>query len=190
VWPGSVSRLRSLKSVAVVDVIGPLNAVQQVQVADFVLMELLKHGYQALERGQIQKVVKEIDFQNSGLTRRDAALKTGRMLNTPAVVIVNVPEWGGKMTMGVKVIEVETGAIMFMGDATGSTGAAASTLIGAAVGAAVGYGIGDSSSGRHGGTVIGGVVGGAAGYAFSSSQRKVVKKMIVVMFKNLPKKHW
>ncbi|MCP3886831.1 MAG: hypothetical protein GY700_15440, partial [Propionibacteriaceae bacterium] len=149
---GYGGRLASLKTIAVVDVIGRLNEPQKVEVSDFFVMELLKHGFQPLERGQIQKVVKEIKFQHSGLTRRDAAIETGRMLNTPAVVVINVPKWGGKSTMTAKIIEVETGAIMFIGEAAGNTGSVASTLAGAAIGAAAGYGIGDSSSGRRAGT--------------------------------------
>ena len=186
VRPGYGGRLASLKTIAVVDVIGPMNKVQKIEVADFFTMELLKHGYQPLERQQVQKIVKEINFQHSGLTRQDAAVKTGQMLNTPAIVVINVPRWGGKTTMTAKIIEVETGAVMFMGEAAGSTGAVASTLIGAAVGAAAGYGIGDSSSGRSAGAAIGGVLGGATGYALSSSQRRVVKRMVAQIFVNLP----
>jgi len=183
---GYGGRLANAEKIAVVAVVGRMHQAQKNEVADFVTMELARRGYVPVERLQVAQILKAQKFEHSGHTPEASAVRIGRMLNVPVVVLVNVPKWGGKTRMNVKLIEVESSVVMLLGEASGSTGSVLSTVAGAVVGGAAGYGLGGSSSGRRFGTVTGAVIGGVVGHSLSGSQRKTVKKMIGVMLESLP----
>lgn len=54
-------------------------------------MELIRKGYSVVSRSDVQRVIKEIQFQNSGLTdSAQQAAKIGKILNVPGFVLVAV----------------------------------------------------------------------------------------------------
>lgn len=58
-------------------------------VEDQFIEKLLEKGYQVAARSDVEQVLREIQFQQSGLTAADAA-KVGRMLNVSAVIVVSI----------------------------------------------------------------------------------------------------
>jgi hypothetical protein len=149
------------------------------QIANMFQMELMRKGYACVERAEIQRVLKEQEFQASGITTSESATQAGRILNVPVVMLVSVPEFDEKISVTAKLVRVEDGVLLWVGDGSGSTGKTASTIFGAVVGAAAGVvlGGGDSSD-RVAGGVIGGVVGGLAGNVMSPSVEKQFKKVV------------
>ena len=178
----------SLNKVAIVEVIGRVygDTVKN-QISDYYTMELIKRGYAVVERSQVQAVLKEQEFQASDITTNEGAAQAGKVLNVPAVMLINIPKYKERMEMTAKLIDVEDGTILWIGSGTGSTGKTLATIVGAAAGAAAGAVIaGGDSSDRVIGGVAGGVLGGVAGNALSPNQAKQVKKIISKVCETLP----
>jgi uncharacterized protein YcfJ len=89
--------------------------------------------------------------------------------------------------MTAKMIDVEEGNIIWIGEGSGSTNKTLGTVLGAAAGAVVGGVVAGGDSGdRTLGAVAGGVLGGVAGNALSPEQEGQIKKVIQKVCKDLP----
>ena len=155
------------------------NAGVQQQIATMFELELLRKGYHCVTRTEINRVVKEQELQASGITSSEGIAAAGRILNVPVVMIVTVPEFEEKISVTAKLVKVEDGDLLWVGEGSGSTGKTASTIFGAAVGAAAGAVLGGGDSGdRVAGGVIGGVLGGVAGNVMSPTVEKQFKKIV------------
>ena len=175
--------------VAVVNVRGDLagKAVRQ-QIFDYIAMELMKKGHTVIEREQMQSILEEQKFQRSDITTSQEAAMAGRVLNVPAVVMAAVNVRGERVTMTLKMVEVETAALLWTGTASGTTGRVLSTVGGAVVGAAGGVALGGDETGKIAGGVLGGALGGAAGHQLAPSEDRVIRKLLRKVFKTLPQK--
>ena len=178
----------TLEKVAILDVSGAVRGdAAKNQIGDFFAMELVKRGYQPVERAEVQKLLKEQEFQASDITSDSGAAEAGKILNVPAVLLVNIPTYKEEMNMTAKIINVEDGGILWVGSASGSTGKTLSTIVGAAAGAAVGaVAAGGDTSDRVAGGVIGGVLGDVAGNALSPQQAEQVQKLIKKLCEEMP----
>jgi hypothetical protein len=180
-----------LDKIAIVEVTGRVyGETVKNQISNLFTMALMKKGYTFIERKSVQTILKEQEFQASDLTTDAGAARAGRILNVPAVMMIDIPKYQGeKMDMSAKLIDVENGTILWMGTGSGSTGRGLATIGGAIAGAAAGAVLaGGDSSDRVIGGVIGGVVGGVAGNALSPSQEKQVKKVVADVVKGFPSK--
>lgn len=177
-----------LNKVAIVEVSGAVAGdTAKDQIGHFFAMELVKRGYTVVERGKVQALLKEQEFQASDITTDEGAAKAGKVLNVPAVVIISIPTYKEEMNMTAKMIDVEDGSILWLGSGFGSTGKTFSTILGAAAGAAAGAVVaGGDSSDRVVGGVIGGVLGGVAGQALSPQQAEQVQKLTKKVCENMP----
>ena len=178
----------TLDKVAVLEVSGAVrgDAVKN-QIGDFFSMELVKRGYTAVERAQVQALLKEQEFQSSGVTSDEDAAKAGHVLNVPAVLLINIPTYKEEINMTAKIVSVEDGSILWIGNGSGSTGKTFSTILGAAAGAAAGAVIaGGDTRDRVAGGIIGGVLGGVAGQALSPQQAEQVQKIIKKVCESMP----
>lgn len=174
------------KEVAIVNVTGALaNPAAQNQIADFFLMELMKRGYSPVERERVQALLEEQQFQASDVTSQQDMAKAGEILNVPAVMLINIPEFGEDMSFTAKMLEVETGSIIWIGSGEGSTGKWLSTIGGAAVGAAAGSAVSGKDD-RVIGAVAGGALGGVAGHALAPKKAKQARKVIAKICESLP----
>ena len=178
-----------LEKVAVLEVTGPVysDAVKN-QIGDFFAMELLKRGFTVVERAQVQALLKEQKFETSGVTSEKNAAKAGQVLNVPAVMLINIPDYKEeKMSMTAKIVNVEDGTVLWLGSGSGSTGKTLSTILGAAVGAAAGAAVGGHDrNDRVIGGVAGGVLGGVAGRAMTPQQAEQVQKIIKKVCETMP----
>jgi hypothetical protein len=175
-----------LNKVAVLDVTGQtLSEAARNQIADFFAMELLKRGFAPVERAQVQSLLKEQKFQVSGQTSTDDAARAGRILNVPAVILINIPVYDENISMTAKMVNVEDASIMWAGSGSGSTGRMLSTIFGAAAGAGAGAIV--AGEGHHEvGGIAGGMLGGAAGYGLSPQKAEQFQKIIKKVCDNLP----
>jgi hypothetical protein len=178
-----------LDKVAIIEVTGSIygEAVKN-KMIDMFTMELIKRGYTVIERSKVQSLLKEQQFQSSGVTSSDNAARAGKILNVPAVMLINVPKYkDDKMDVTAKLIDVETAEILWIGNGTGSTNRGLATVGGAILGAAAGAVLAGGDTGdRVLGAVAGGAVGGVAGYALSPEQETQVRKIVAETCKELP----
>lgn len=167
----------SIAKVAIVDVTGRLDEGSRNQIGDFFTMGIMKKGYSVIERQQVKQMLAEQQFQQGDITTNQDAARAGRVLNVPAVVLVNMSELAEEMMLTAKLIDVETAEITWVGSVSGSTGRTVATVAGGAAGVAAGVALGGSSSGRLVGGVAGGAVGALGARALTPSEISHVRKM-------------
>lgn len=107
----------------------PAQSDQQRIVEDEFVQVLVQKGYSLVSRSDIASVVKEQQFQRSGLTEDNAAA-LGKLLNVPAVFVLRITESAtenqrdprtgaavivGRASLGARLVSVETGAIWWTG---------------------------------------------------------------------------
>jgi hypothetical protein len=178
-----------LDKVAVLDVTGEGSQAERNQIGDFFVLEFLKKGYAPVERQQVDALLKEQGFQNTtGITSTEGAVKAGRILNVPAVILVSVPDNEEEVSMTAKLVDVEDGTILWQGTGHGKKNTWLATVLGAAAGAGAGAAVGNSmgSDGAVIGGVAGGVVGGMAGQAFTPQQAEEVQKIVKQVCRQMP----
>jgi phosphopantetheinyl transferase (holo-ACP synthase) len=183
-----------IDKIAIVEVTGRVySEAAKNRISDLFAMKLMEKGYKLIERKNIKTLLKEQQFQASDLTTKESAAKAGRILNVPAVMIIDIPKYsGGKMQVTAKLIDVEDATVLWIGQGQGDTGKGLSTVVGAVAGAVGGAAIGNVASGgnRATGTVVGGVaggiVGGIAGNALAPEEETVLNKVIVKVLEKLP----
>ena len=168
-----------IEKIAVLDVTGRLDEGSKNQIGDFLYIELMKKGYSVIERRQVKSILGEQEFQQSDFTSTENAARVGEVLNVPAVIVVNMSELAEQLLLTVKLIEVETAEIVWIGSVSGTTGRTAATVAGAVVGGAAGV---VAAGGSRGGRIVtgaaGGVLGAVAGRALTPSEMVKVKKMV------------
>jgi hypothetical protein len=126
-------------------------------------LEFLKRGYGPVERQQVDALLKEQGFQNTtGITSSEGAVKAGRILNVPAVVLVSVPDNAEEVSMTAKLVDVEDGTILWQATGHGKKNTWFATVLGAVGGAGAGAAVGNTMG--QDGAVIGGVAGGVVRY--------------------------
>jgi hypothetical protein len=177
-----------LDEVAILEVDGAVRGeTVKNQIGTFFEMELMKRGYSPIERSKVQAILKEQEFQASDITSNTGAARAGQVLNVPAVMLINIPKYKEEMTMTAKLINVEDGRILWIGNGSGTTGKTFNTILGAVAGAAAGVAVAGEGDQLVGG-VIGAVVGGVAGQALSPQQEEQVKKVIAKVCKSMPER--
>jgi hypothetical protein len=180
-----------LDKVAILEVSGAIEGdAAKNQIGTFFEMELIKRGYTPVERSRVQALLKEQEFQASDITSSEGAAQAGNILNVPAVMLISIPKYKEEMSITAKMIDVEDGGILWIGNGSGSTGKTFSTILGAAAGAAAGVVVaGGDSSDKVAGGVIGGVLGGVAGQALSPQQEEQAQKVIKIVCESLPNRY-
>ena len=175
-----------LDKVAILDVDGAVRGdTVKNQIGTFFEIELMKRGYSPIERSQVQVLLKEQEFQASDITSNTGAAAAGKVLNVPAVLLVNIPKYKQEMTMTAKMINVEDARILWIGNGSGTTGKTFATILGAAAGAAAGVAVAGDDDQVVGG-IAGGILGGVVGQALSPQQSEQVQKVIAKVCESMP----
>ena len=65
--------------------------------------------YQVVERNNMDKILKEQKFQNSGCTDSECAVEIGQLLNTDFIVIGSVSAFGSMYSIDARLIDVAQG---------------------------------------------------------------------------------
>lgn len=181
--------LNKIHAIAVVDGNNPTFAVvTRQQLVDTFQFEFMKRGWNVIERSNIEKAIDEMDFENKDVTSETERKKLGHVLNVQALTVVNIAKAGDDLSLTVKMMDVETGELIWQGSGEGAVNSGMSTwagaLTGAAVGAVVGHNTGSGSTGA--GAVIGGVLGGTVGTALTPAETENAKKVVVKVCEGIP----
>ncbi len=174
------------KRIAIIDVTGDLSGeATKNQVSDFFTMELLDKGYAPIARAGVQKILKEQKFQASKDTPEEDAARAGEILNVPAVLLINVSQSENEIDMTAKMMDVETGEILWISNGNGRADAFWPALFGAGAGAAAGSAV----AGKHNkgeGAVVGAIIGGMAGYELAPKTARRIRNITRKMCRTLP----
>jgi PBP1b-binding outer membrane lipoprotein LpoB len=88
-----------------------------VQASDQFSTGLLEIGFDVMERRQIQAVLAEVQFQQSGLVTEAGAIELGKMLNVQGVFIGSATGGSGPMWvnthLNIKLVEVKSGKVIW-----------------------------------------------------------------------------
>jgi len=88
------------------------------QIAEFFAMELLRKGYAPLGRSQVNARLKEQQLSPEELNTAEQAAEVGKILNVPAVLVVNIPHFGEEISIIAALIDVNDGSFLWMGSAS------------------------------------------------------------------------
>lgn len=177
----------AVKSVAVTQVQGVFASPgARGQIADLFNIELGRKGYRVIDRIQMEAILAEQKFQSSDYTTPEGRARMGRILNVDAIVAVDVLEYGEKISMSAKLIDVEDAQILWLQVGHGRTGRMLATVGGAVVGGAAGVAVGGDTGGRVVGGLAGAGLGGVIGHTLSRQELEQAQKVVEKMCESLP----
>ncbi len=112
IYPAAVSA-QAKESYAVMDLEGRgISALEAATLTDRMRSELVKTGaVQVVERGQMQQILSEQDFQMTGCTSDECAVEIGQMLGVTKMIAGSIGKIGSTFTMDLRTINIATGAI-------------------------------------------------------------------------------
>ncbi|MFP4164807.1 MAG: CsgG/HfaB family protein [Chitinispirillaceae bacterium] len=101
-------------NIALVDLEGKnVSATEASIVSDFLREELFKtNKFTVLERSQMDEILKEQGFQQTGCTDSDCAIKIGRILNVESIVIGSLGRLGNSYIVAARLIDLEKGTMI------------------------------------------------------------------------------
>lgn len=174
----------TIDKVAIVAVEGTLRSEPaKNQIADLFAMELLKKGYAPKERASVAALLREQGFQASELITEAGAAEAGKILNVPAVLIINVPHFGDEIFISAKMVDIEDSSILWLGSGTGKTG----RFLGFGSLWGAGASVSSEEDELFGGIgIAGGVLGGAEDLPLSPQEIERAQRIIRRMCSTLP----
>ena len=169
-----------LDSVAVVAVEGALQGqAAKNQIAEYFEMELLKKGYAPKEWSNVAAALEEKEIQASDLGTEAGLAEARDIVNVPAILIVNIPNFGDEIVITAKMVDVTDGSVLWIGNGASKAGGWLSL--------GNGWGSGARKENELFGGVPGGTMGGGvAAYALSPKEAKHVQRLIRRMCNTLP----
>lgn len=82
-------------------------------ISDRLRAELFKTGsFVVLERGQMEEILKEQGFQQSGCVSDQCAMEVGQLLGVGHIIVGSIGKLGKTYTMNVRMLDVQTGQIV------------------------------------------------------------------------------
>lgn len=154
------------------------------QISDMFSQVLLKKGYQPVGRSQVQELIAEQDFQLGPRTSNTDVAQLGKILNVDAVIMVNIPQYGNKLSLSAEMLDVDTAAIVWSATGTARSAADSNELLGGVLGGVFGAAVADDHP--IAGGVVGGAVGTVAGRQMTPQRQKQAFKLIRKMTETLP----
>lgn len=84
--------------------------------------ELVKSGaVRVVEKANMEKILSEQAFQQTGCTTQECAVKLGKLLNVRRMVVGTFGKLLGDYVVNIRVVDVETGAAAYADEARGNT---------------------------------------------------------------------
>ncbi len=113
-WMPVVAMAQARDSYAVIDLEGRgISTIEAATLTDRMRSELVKTGaVTVVERGQMQQILGEQDFQLTGCTSDECAVEIGQMLGVTKMVAGSIGKIGSTYTVDLRNIDVATGAIL------------------------------------------------------------------------------
>lgn len=112
IYPAAISA-QAKESFAVMDLEGRgISALEAATLTDRMRSELVKTGaVMVVERGQMQQILSEQDFQMTGCTSDECAVEIGQLLGVTKMVAGSIGKLGSTFTIDLRTINIATGAI-------------------------------------------------------------------------------
>jgi len=89
-------------------------------VSDWVRGELVRDGrINVVERKNMEKILAEAAFQQSGCTNQECAVRLGKLLNANVIVVGGLGVLFGSHVLNVRAVDVETGKVFYSDTARG-----------------------------------------------------------------------
>ena len=110
----TVLSAQAKESVAVLDLEGRgISAMEAATLTDRMRSELVKTGaVTVVERGQMQEILSEQDFQLTGCTSDECAVQIGELLGVTTMFAGSIGKIGNTYTIDVRTIDVQRGSII------------------------------------------------------------------------------
>lgn len=108
------SDISNMPSIAILDFTGIGVSQQEIQVlSNRVETHLVQLGrHQVVERGQMEQILLEQDFQMTGCTTNECAVEIGQLLGAQLMLAGSFGKIGTVYTIDMKIIDVETGRVL------------------------------------------------------------------------------
>ena len=91
-------------------------------IADLLRSRLVRGGvFNVVEKSNMEKILQEQGFQNSGCTNEECAVKLGRILNVQKMIVGSFGKLMNRYFINLRVVDVETGSVVFSDTAKGDT---------------------------------------------------------------------
>ncbi len=91
-------------------------------IANLLRGELVKTGaFNVVEKKNMDRILAEQAFQQTGCTAQDCAVRLGKLLNVQRMVVGSCGKLMGKYFISIRVVNVESGEAVFADDAKGTT---------------------------------------------------------------------
>jgi len=98
--------------IAVVELRGEISESESAALTDKVIDEILKSDkYLLFERSQMEDILREQGFQQTGCTNTECAIEIGQLLGVKKIVFGNIGKVGKIYSVSLKMVNVETGEI-------------------------------------------------------------------------------
>ncbi|MBA7682147.1 hypothetical protein ES703_90493 [subsurface metagenome] len=112
--PGPSEEVEDAPTLAIIDFEGLGISQQEAQVLTNRLgTHLVQLGrYQVIERGQMQQILREQDFQLTGCTSDECAVEVGQLLGVRQMLAGSFGKFGSIYTIDMRIIDVATGGIL------------------------------------------------------------------------------
>lgn len=99
--------------IAVIELKGEITASESVTLTGKVINEILKTGkYIILERSQMDEILTEQGFQQTGCTNAECAVEIGQLLGVKKIMFGNIGKVGKIYSISLKIVNVQTGEIV------------------------------------------------------------------------------
>jgi hypothetical protein len=97
-----------------------VSASSAVVVTDWVRGELVRDGMiNVVERKNMEKILAEAAFQQSGCTNQECAVRLGKLLNANVIVVGGLGVLFGSHVINIRAVDVETGKVFYSDTARG-----------------------------------------------------------------------
>jgi ankyrin repeat protein len=108
------SQQKTIPQIAVSDLIGQgINQSEVNVVTEQLRAELLKAGhFRIIERSQMQEILKEQGFQQTGCTTDACAVQVGQMLGVSDIVVGTLGIAGSYTVLAIRILDVQTGEVL------------------------------------------------------------------------------
>lgn len=170
----------AVNTVAIVSVEGAVpSEVAKDQIADFFAIELLGQGYAPMGRAQVRASLaeQETDDEIADLTTPEGAVAAGLLLDVPAVLAIQIPHFGEKVSITATMIDVDDGSILWLANSTGKGGGGFSSIFGS------------KSGGNENETLLGPIMGDVMGVSndpLTTEDAERAQRIVKKMCRSLP----
>ncbi len=110
----STGDVSSMPSIAILDFNGIGVSAQETQVlTNRVVTHFVQLGrHQVIERGEMEQILQEQDFQLTGCTTNECAVEIGQLIGAQQILAGSFGKLGTVYTIDMKIIDVETGRVL------------------------------------------------------------------------------